>query len=147
MERSNIELSMQSDSFGESAVVPKITIEYTKDATIVTFINKTILEEWDIQTFQELIEPIIKQTNRIKLILDFRDVQLMPSTVLGVLVRINKNINEREGQLRLCNLSPKVYEIFEITRLTKAFEVHPDLESATKSLSTTDQTGAYMHCS
>ena len=138
---------MQSDSFGESAVVPKITIEYTKDTTIVTFINKTILEEWDIQTFQELIEPIIKQTNRIKLILDFRDVQLMPSTVLGVLVRINKNINECEGQLRLCNLSPKVYEIFEITRLTKAFEIHPDLESATKSLSTTDQAGAFTHCS
>jgi anti-anti-sigma regulatory factor len=72
---------MQSDSFWESAMVPKITIEYTKNAIIVTFINKTILEEWDIQTLQELIEPIIKQGKRIKLILDFSNVQLMPSTM------------------------------------------------------------------
>ncbi|MHC4749487.1 MAG: STAS domain-containing protein, partial [Planctomycetota bacterium] len=90
-------------------MVPKITIEYTKNAIIVTFINKTILEEWDIQTLQELIEPIIKQGKRIKLILDFSNVQLMPSIGLGVLIRISKNIYEREGQLRLCNLSPKVY--------------------------------------
>jgi len=147
LEYSNIELSMQSSSFGESAMVPKITIEYTKNATTVTFINKTILEEWDIQTFQELIEPIIKQAKQIKLILDFCNVQLMPSIVLGVLVRISKNIYEREGQLRLCNLSPKVYEIFEITRLTKAFEIYPDLESAMKSLSTPDQAGAFVHSS
>ncbi|MHC4557033.1 MAG: STAS domain-containing protein [Planctomycetota bacterium] len=71
----------------------------------------------------------------------------MPSIGLGVLIRISKNIYEREGQLRLCNLSPKVYEIFEITRLTKAFEIHPDLKSAMKSLSTPDQAGAFMRCS
>jgi anti-sigma B factor antagonist len=128
-------------------MVPKITIEYTKNATTITFINTTIIEEWDIQTFQELIEPIIKQTKRIKLILDFCNVQLMPSIVLGVLVRISKKVHECEGQLKLCNLSPKVYEIFEITRLTKAFEIHPDLESAIKSLSTPDQVGACMHSS
>ena len=126
-------------------MAPKITIEYTKNATIVNFFNKTILEEWDIQTLQELIEPIIKRTNQIKLIVNFSNVQLIPSVVLGVLVRISKNVHEREGQLRLCNLSPKVYEIFEITRLTKAFEIHPDLESAKNSLLTQDQAEVFMH--
>ncbi|MHC4323355.1 MAG: STAS domain-containing protein [Planctomycetota bacterium] len=126
-------------------MVPKITIEYTQNATIVTFVNKTVLEEWDIQTLQELVEPVIKQTKRIKLIINFYNVRLMPSIGLGVLVRISKNINEREGQLRLCNLSPKIYEIFEITRLTRAFEIHPDLKSAVKSLSTSEHTGAFIH--
>jgi len=118
---------------------PKITIGHTDTATIVTFTNKRMLEEWDIQTLQELIIAVIEQTQRIKLILDFRNVQFISSSAgLGALIRISKKVYERAGQLRLCNINPKVYEIFEITWLTKVLDIQPDLESAIESLSTTD---------
>lgn len=127
---------------------PRIAIKQTDKATIVTFTNKRMLEEWDIQTLQELIIAVIEQIQRIKLILDFRNVQFISSSAgLGALIRISKQVYEREGQLRLCNLSPKIYEIFEITRLNKAFEIYPDLESAIKSLSTSDQAGVFLRCS
>ena len=52
--------------------------------------------------------------------------------------RISKKVYERDGQLRLCNISPKIYEIFKITRLTKIFDIYSDVESAAESLSEVD---------
>lgn len=118
---------------------PKITVGHTDKATIVTFTNKRMLEEWDIQMLQDLIMEVIEQTQRIKLILDFRNVRFISSSAgLGALIRISKKVYESKGRLRLCNLSPKVYEIFEITWLTKVFDIQTDLESAIESLSTAD---------
>lgn len=118
---------------------PKITVRHTGKVTIVTFINKRMLEEWDIQMLQELIMTIIEQTRRIKLILDFRNIQFISSSAgLGALVRISKKVYERAGRLRLCNINPKVHEIFEITWLTKVLDIRPDLESAIESLTTAD---------
>ncbi|MHC4323356.1 MAG: STAS domain-containing protein [Planctomycetota bacterium] len=118
---------------------PRIAINKTDKATIVTFTNKRMLEEWDIQTLQELIMAVIEQTRRIKLVLDFRNVQFISSSAgLGALIKISKKAHERGGQLRLCNINRKVREIFEITWLTKILNIQPDLENAIESLSSAD---------
>lgn len=121
-----------------ASIKPKISVEYTENATIVTFVDEKILEEMDIQALQESIMPVVEETERIKLILDFCNVRFFSSTVLGLLLRISKKVYERDGQLRLCNISPRIYEIFKITRLTKIFDIYEDVKSATDSLSTTD---------
>jgi anti-anti-sigma regulatory factor len=44
-------------------------------------------------------------------------------------------VYEQEGELRLCNIHPGIYEVFKITRLTNVFEIYEDVESATQSFS------------
>ena len=121
-----------------AAIKPRISVEYTENATIVTFTDEKILEEKDIQALQESIMSVIEQAERINLILDFCNVRFLSSAVLGLLIRVSKRIYERDGQLRLCNINPKIYEIFKITRLTKIFDIYPDKESAAESLPPTD---------
>jgi len=119
-----------------AAIKPKISVEYTGNATIVTFTDQKILEEKDIQALQESIMSVVESTGGgLNLILDFCNVRFLSSAVLGLLIRISKRIYQREGQLRLCNINPKIYEIFKITRLTKIFDIYKDLESATADLS------------
>jgi anti-sigma B factor antagonist len=113
---------------------PRISVDYGKNATIIAFTNEKILEEKDITALQESIMSVIVQSDRVNMILDFGNVKFLSSAVLGLLIRVSKKIYEREGQLRLCNLNPKIYEIFKITRLTKTFDIYPDIESATESL-------------
>ena len=61
------------------------------------------------------------------------------SGINGILhIRVSKKIYERDGQLRLCNISPKIYEIFKITRLTKIFDICRDKKNAVESLPTAD---------
>ncbi len=115
-------------------IKPRISVEYTKNATILTFTDEKILEDKDIQALQESITSVIEQAERINLILDFCNVRFLSSAVLGLLIRISKKIYERDGQLKLCNIYPKIYEIFKITRLTKIFDIYQDIESATETL-------------
>jgi len=116
-------------------IKPKVSVEYTDNATIVTFTTEKILEEKDIQVLQETIVSIVEQTERISLILDFVNVKFLSSSVLGLLIRVSKKVYENDGQLKLCNINPKIYEIFKITRLTKIFDIYPDVEGAVRSLS------------
>lgn len=122
-----------------AAIKPMISVEYVGNATIVRFTDEKILEEKDIKALQESILPIIESAcSRTKLILDFGNVRFLSSAVLGLLIRISKRIYECEGQLRLCNISPKIYEIFKITRLTKTFDIFDGIEDAIEDLSQTE---------
>ncbi len=116
-------------------IKPRISVDYSENATIVTFIDEKILEEMDIQALQESIMSVVDQAERINLILDFGNVRFLSSAVLGLLIRISKRIYEHGGQLRLCNINPKIFEIFKITRLNKIFDIYKDIESATEKLS------------
>ena len=119
-------------------VKPRISVEYAENATIVTFVDEKILEEMDIQSLQASVMSVIEEAERVNLILDFCNVRFLSSAVLGLLMRISKKVYEREGQLRLCNISPRIYEIFKITRLNKIFDIYENVKGATESLLGTD---------
>lgn len=121
-----------------AVIRPRISVEYAKSATIVTFVDEKILEEMDIQALQDSVMSVIEEAERINLILDFCNVRFLSSAVLGLLMRISKKVYEGEGQLRLCNIGPRIYEIFNITRLTKIFDIYEDVKSAAEGLPTTD---------
>jgi len=119
-------------------IKPRISVEYAENATIVTFVDEKILEEMDIQSLQASVMSVIEEAERVNLVLDFCNVRFLSSAVLGLLMRISKKVYEREGQLRLCNISPRIYEIFKITRLNKIFDIYENVKSATESLLGTD---------
>jgi anti-sigma B factor antagonist len=122
-----------------AAVKPMISVEYAGNATVVKFTDEKILEEKDIKALQDSILPIIESASgQINLVLDFGNVRFLSSAVLGLLIRISKRIYECEGQLKLCNISPKIYEIFKITRLTKTFDIYDSIEGAIEDLAQTD---------
>jgi anti-sigma B factor antagonist len=118
-----------------AVIKPSITVNYAGNATIIGFTDQKILEEKDIKALTESITSVIEQVERINLILDFGNVRFLSSAVLGLLIRISKRIYERDGQLGLCNINPKIYEIFKITRLTKTFDIYNSVESAMEGLS------------
>jgi anti-sigma B factor antagonist len=118
-----------------AAIKPSISVEFAGNVTIMRFTDEKILEEQDIKALSESITSVIEQAERINLILDFGNVRFLSSAVLGLLIRISKRIYECDGQLGLCNINPKIYEIFKITRLTKTFDIYNSVESATDGLS------------
>ncbi|MBC8482030.1 MAG: STAS domain-containing protein [Planctomycetes bacterium] len=113
---------------------PKISVDYVDGLTVIRFTDEKILEEVDILALQGSVMSVIESREKLKLILDFCNVEFLSSAVLGLLLRISKKVYENEGQLRLCCISPKIYEVFKITRLTNIFEIHDSLELAKESL-------------
>jgi len=116
-------------------IKPMISVEYSGNATIMKFIDEKILDQKDIQSLQESIMSVIDQGSKINLVLDFTNVKFLSSAVLGLLIRVSKKTYEKEGELYLCNISKKIYEVFRITRLTKIFDIYKDLDSVLEELS------------
>ncbi|MHC4394440.1 MAG: STAS domain-containing protein [Planctomycetota bacterium] len=121
-----------------AAIKPRISVDYREHATIVTFTDEKILEDNDIVALQDSVMSVVEQAERINLILDFCNVRFLSSAVLGLLIRVSKKVYEQNGQLKLCNISPNIFEVFKITRLTKIFDICGDVESAVEELEEED---------
>lgn len=101
----------------------KIDVEYGMGVTFVTFEEEKILDEGQITRLREAFEPIIERNQEKKLILNFVNVKFMTSAVLGLLVRIHKKVVELGGTMQLSNLDSNLRRVFEITQLTKVFDI------------------------
>ena len=101
--------------------------------TTVEFVDRNILDEANIQAISEEISALIDRTESPKLLISFSNVDHLSSAALGALITINHRVRDREGQLRLANIDPHIYEVFVITRLNKLFEIHDTAEQAAAS--------------
>ena len=100
-----------------------IEVEYGINVTFVTFMAERIVDEQQIRDLQESLLKVVEENEDKKLILNFSNVQFMTSALLGLLVRIHKKVREAGGRLQLSNLDPNIYKVFEITQLTKVFDI------------------------
>lgn len=102
---------------------PAITVGYGTDVTIATFNDMTIVEEQQIRDLEAELVSIVENNGEKRLLLNFESVQFMSSAFLGLLVKVHKRVIEAGGTLQLHNLDPKIYKIFEITKLTKVLDI------------------------
>jgi len=102
---------------------PRVRIEYGTEVSIVTLVDENILEDVQIKKLEQALLPVVQKNEAGKLILNFENVRFMSSAFLGLLVKIHKRVIEAGGHLQLYNLDPKIYKVFEITQLTKIFDI------------------------
>ncbi|RKY11239.1 MAG: anti-sigma factor antagonist [Planctomycetota bacterium] len=118
-------------------IQPKIAVDYYEDATIVTLKDEQILDESEVQALANSLMPLVEEADGINLVIDFGNVKFLTSAVLGLLIRASKKVYESGGQLKLCSINPKIFEIFRITRLDRVFDIYADRSEATQGLNPT----------
>jgi len=113
----------------------KLTINQQDNICVVEFEDRKILEELAINQIQEQLSELIMSQDAPKLLLNFRKVEHLSSAALGVLITLNKLVNESQGQLVLANIHPQIYEVFKITRLNKLFNIKGTTDEALRAFS------------
>ena len=111
----------------------RLEVEDIGDVTVVNFTDKKILDEQNIQIIGEQLFSLVDELGRRKLILNFGNVEYLSSAALGKLITLNKKLQAAGGRLSLCNIDPQIYEVFEITKLNKLFQIQKDEQSALQS--------------
>lgn len=111
----------------------RLRIKKINDVTQVEFIDRNILDEANIQLIGEEITHIIESAPKPKLLISFTNVDHLSSAALGTLITINNRVRNAQGQLRLSDIDPQIYEVFVITKLNKLFEIHETAAEALKS--------------
>src|SRR5467141_1058261 len=104
----------------------RLEVEDIGDVTVVNFTDKKILDEQNIQVIGEQLFSLVDEAGRRKLLLNFGNVEYLSSAALGKLITLNKKLQAAGGRLILCNIDPQIYEVFEITKLDRFFNIQKD---------------------
>lgn len=119
-----------------SETTPPVSIANVKDVRIVEFTNNKILDEGNIADIGASLNSLIDEKTQPKLLLDFSNVEHLSSAALGMLINVNNRVKQKNGQLRLANIQPQIYDVFVITKLNKLFRILPTRQEATASFGT-----------
>jgi anti-sigma B factor antagonist len=108
----------------------RLETEDLGDVTVVSFTDRKILDEQNIQRIGEELFGLVDDLGRKNLLLNFGNVEYMSSAALGKLITLNKKVQAAGGRLVLCKIDPQIREVFEITRLDRLFTIKGDEQEA-----------------
>jgi anti-sigma B factor antagonist len=120
--KGEVERVVQKDDVegGESSM---LQIQRHDDVGVVSFRTSRILDQSNVQQLGDELEGLVDEHNFDKVAINFDKIQYMSSAVMGKLVSLHKKLEASGGALRLCNIGPEIYEIFEIMRFDKLFDI------------------------
>ena len=108
----------------------RLMVEPRGEVTIVTFVDKRILDESNIQDIGDQMFELVEKHYKVKLLLNFENVEYLSSAALGKLITLNKKVKAETGKLKLCNIRPQIYDVFKITKLNKLFQIYDSEDKA-----------------
>jgi anti-sigma B factor antagonist len=84
------------------------------------------------KTFKKEVEEHLENESHV--IFDLGSVTFIDSSGLGVFLLFLKRLNEKQGDLKLCNITKSVRVLFELVRLHQIIEIFSSQEEALQAL-------------
>jgi anti-sigma B factor antagonist len=107
-------------------VCPRVFVESIDGVTVASFADAELVSEEVIGAVDEQLTDLARGLTAGDVLLNFREVRLMSSTMLAVLLMFSRKVAAVGGKVKLCCLDPSLVEIFKITRFDRLFEIHAD---------------------
>lgn len=92
------------------------------------------VDELSTMEVQAAFQHLIDQ-NADKVVLDLSGVEYISSSGLRVLLFVYRKMKSNGGNMRLCNLSPFVAEVFEVSNFTSLFDIDWSRDAALEAIS------------
>ncbi len=108
----------------------RIIIQEFSNVTVVTFQDSALLQGEVIDRVTADLYELIDSLAKRKLVLDFANVRMLASQMLGTLISLNQKSKAIKGELVLCGMRDELKSVFKITNLDKSFTFCPDHSSA-----------------
>jgi anti-sigma B factor antagonist len=77
---------------------------------------------------------------RVKLVVDCAKLTYTSSAGLGVFMGFIEEVREQRGDIKVCGLTPKVRQVFEILGFETIFELFDNVQGAVDRFGTDSQT-------
>jgi len=109
----------------------KIESRTVGEITILDCSGKITLGEGTM-TVRNTVREVVKNGGK-KIILNLGDVSYIDSSGIGELVSTYTTVVNQGGKLKLLNLTKKIHELLQITKLLTVFQVFEDEKAAIAS--------------
>jgi anti-sigma B factor antagonist len=83
-----------------------------------------LLDEGTVRIFREFLTTVAEEPDTRMLSLDLLGIEYLNSAALWTLVQVHQKLKSRGGRFVLCNVSPQIYEVFNVTKLNEQLEIH-----------------------
>ena len=107
-----------------------LNIRKQNDVAIVGFATSRILDQSNVQQLGDEFDALVDKYKLGKIVVNFNGVTYMSSAVMGKLVSLLKKVKTAKGKLTLCNIEDSIFEIFEIMRFDKMFQIRDTEDEA-----------------
>jgi anti-sigma B factor antagonist len=107
------------------------SIRQVGGVTIADISGRIVLGE-ESAALRELVGDLLSKGHK-KILLNLGDVTYIDSTGLGALVSASTSVRRQGGELKLLNLTNKVEDLMQITKLYTVFDVMDDEAVGIKS--------------
>ena len=111
----------------------KISTRQVDGVTVVDCSGRITLGEGSV-TLRETVTQLLSK-NQKKILLNLAEVNYIDSSGIGELVSAFTTVRKQSGDLKLLNLTKKVHDLLQITKLYTVFDVQDDEAAAVKSFS------------
>jgi|SRR5215472_3459658 len=109
----------------------KITTREADHVTILDINGRIVLGD-ETGQLRETVAGLISQ-NKKKIILNLANVDYIDSSGVGELVGCFISVRKSGGELKLLNLTQKVHDVLQVTKLYTVFDIKDDEFTAIKS--------------
>jgi anti-sigma B factor antagonist len=98
---------------------------------LVIDLREDNLDASNVREFRDAVQSLIQDRTRV--VLDLAGVKFVDSSGLGALISCLRQMNGRQGDLRLCAMSTTVRALFELMRMHRVFNIHATRAEAVAS--------------
>lgn len=109
----------------------KLTPRKVGDVTVIDAVGRITLGEAS-STFRDTIRELVSKGEK-KLLLNLAEVSYIDSSGIGELVSAYTTVTNQGGQLKLLNLTKRIQDLLQITKLYTVFEVFDNEAEAVRS--------------
>ncbi|HZD49239.1 MAG TPA: STAS domain-containing protein [Silvibacterium sp.] len=109
----------------------KVTTRQVDGVTILDLSGRITLGEGSVQ-LRDAIRDLLSKGSKL-ILLNLADVNYIDSSGIGELVSAYTTVRNQGGELKLLNLTKKVHDLLQITKLYTVFDVKDDEATAIAS--------------
>ena len=108
----------------------RIQMEKDKDDSSMIILNlKGFLDTYNSADFQREVNKLI-ESGYNKILFNCNELNYVSSTGIGAFTSFIKTLKQKDGNLVLSYLQPKVYEVFQLLGFSKFFNITNDITEA-----------------
>jgi anti-sigma B factor antagonist len=86
----------------------------------------------ETESLRERVKRLL-EAGHLRLVLNLEEVSYVDSVGLSTLVACYTSVRKQGGELKLLNLTKRIHDLLQITKLSTVFEVYDTLEAVERS--------------
>jgi len=107
-------------------------VQRSTSGNVVILALNGFLDAHTAPEFEKAVQQEFDNGN-VRLVVDCGQLTYISSAGLGVFMSFIEDIRSADGDLKICNLSPKVSQVFEILGFNSIFDMLPSVSDAVKA--------------